>query len=312
MTSRIVQEDLGLQKVFSTCSAMEAIWRPTTTHDLGIDGQIEFLEPGTSISTGRLVAVQVKSGPSYFEKKDAECVLFYPKEQHRTYWARLSLSVILVLHNPDDDLTIYARVKPQLMTGGPLRIPITNRFTPGARRDLLDAAQNDVRMVSPDEVLADLKKARCQVGAGRVIDGVHLLLASVPPGQQHLEIRMCRLTVLLDWASAEFGTFSIGTEEYDFLLRFVMKVLRHSLTEPFTDAFEDSWYEQHLVPTIAAPLTVTGRLVLEHLSRRIGDYLDVTTFPDGISDPAQLAAAISTLAQAEADQAEAYLRLSAT
>ncbi|RJE13301.1 hypothetical protein C0U42_16375 [Bacillus cereus] len=35
-------------------------------NDLGIDGVIEFLEEDKSVSTGLMVGVQVKSGPSYF------------------------------------------------------------------------------------------------------------------------------------------------------------------------------------------------------------------------------------------------------
>ncbi len=58
-----LQEDRGLIQAHAACVAMHAIWRPTPCHDLGVDGQIEFLEEGDSvISTGKIVAAQIKSG----------------------------------------------------------------------------------------------------------------------------------------------------------------------------------------------------------------------------------------------------------
>jgi hypothetical protein len=118
--SNIMQEHRGIAKVHSICAEMNAIWRATCASDLGIDGQIEFLEPGKAVSTGCLVAVQVKSGPSYFTTTRGNEVTFQPTQKHRRYWTRLALPVVLVLHDPDRNLTIYARVKPQLVNDGPI------------------------------------------------------------------------------------------------------------------------------------------------------------------------------------------------
>lgn len=43
---------------------LESIFRERPTDDYGIDAQIEIVETGTA--TGRLLAVQIKSGLSYF------------------------------------------------------------------------------------------------------------------------------------------------------------------------------------------------------------------------------------------------------
>jgi hypothetical protein len=304
MTSNIVQENRGLVRVQSVCNEMEAIWRRTAEHDLGIDGQIEFLESGKSISTGDLVAVQVKSGPSYFQRTDGNDVLYWPTEQHRRYWARLPLAVILVLHNPEENLTIHAAVKAQLAQGGPLRIPITGKLTRESRADLLKIARADTIVVQPSEVLADLRKASYPIARGR-LDGVHLLLASVDPNRTYFEIRMARLTALLDLTAEDSGFF-IGHDTCEFLFRFAMKVLKHVLTESFIEAFEESWYEEQLVPTLAVPLTATGRSVIGHLWSNIGDYLGVEAFAPRLSDPEEIARLIVDVAQIESDAADAF------
>lgn len=46
---------------------MNLVWRETPSTDVGVDGQIEFVnERGEA--TGQIVAVQVKSGPSYLRE----------------------------------------------------------------------------------------------------------------------------------------------------------------------------------------------------------------------------------------------------
>ncbi len=59
-----VQERIGVNQVALTVSELGQIWRETPMADVGIDGQIEYVD-GQGNATGCLVAAQVKSGPSY-------------------------------------------------------------------------------------------------------------------------------------------------------------------------------------------------------------------------------------------------------
>ena len=97
--SLISLEHRGLAKVHMICAELDSIWRPTIHNDLGVDGQIELLEETSVISTGKIIAVQVKSGSSYFQYENEQSVKFYPKKKHRKYWQRLIIPVILVLHD---------------------------------------------------------------------------------------------------------------------------------------------------------------------------------------------------------------------
>jgi hypothetical protein len=81
------------------------IWRGQDVADFGIDGQIEVVD-GNGQPTGQLLAVQVKSGASYF-RRGHEAVGFYVSDAHLKYWDQHTLPVILVLHNPEDEQTIW-------------------------------------------------------------------------------------------------------------------------------------------------------------------------------------------------------------
>lgn len=225
----ITHEHRGLARVHSVCAEMDAIWRPTSTTDLGIDGQIEFLEPGTAVSTGRLLAVQVKSGPSYFESSDGQNIKYTPAPKHRRYWQRLVLPVVLILHNPEDDLTVYCRVKPQLQSRtDALLISLDAVFAPSARQQLLGAACEDLRLAPPGEVLASFRDVRYHVSGGTQVTGIHFLLAAVDPTLSYLEVRMTRVMTLFELA-AEEGGISIGSDTYDFILRCVLKIWSYQL-----------------------------------------------------------------------------------
>jgi Domain of unknown function (DUF4365) len=70
-------------------------------------------------ATGRMVAAQVKSGPSFFENPSAAGWRFYPEDKHRNYWERFPLPVVLILHDPDSSKTYWtdARQAPRIPAG---------------------------------------------------------------------------------------------------------------------------------------------------------------------------------------------------
>ena len=309
--NNIAQEHRGLAKVHSVCAEMEAVWRPTPCADLGIDGQIEFLELSAAISTGCIIAVQVKSGKSYFRSEDNLYVRYYPSRKHRRYWKRLNLPVILVLHDPDRDLTIYARVKPQLHKEGPIVLRKDSYFRPDARLDLLVLAKEDARLTHPAQVLEGFKATTLNLTEDRKISGIEFLLACTNLEQGYFELRMCRITALLELAAGERAHYIFITRDtYEFIQRCALRCIAAALTEPFEQDFADVWYDLKMVPDIAVPLTPIGLEVVGHLWSNLEEYLSIDTFSDlACLDIRALARTISDTAQAESDQQDAWDRL---
>lgn len=307
--SNLTQEQKGLAKVHSVCAQMDAVWRPTPGTDIGVDGQIEFLEIGTAVSTGHIVAAQIKSGKSYFKSRDRINIKYYPSKKHRRYWERLNLPVILILHDPDNDLTIYVRVKPQIKNEGPLLVPKDQVFSPQARPELLIAAKNDVELMPPAKILDGLKGVTLNLSEGHDITGIEFLLACTNPRSEYFELRMCRITTLIGLASPE-RYISINSDTYEFILRCTLKCWASKLTESFEREFEEFWYGLKMVPDIAVPLTAIGLDVLGHLWSRLDTYLSIETFSHlGCSDSRALATIISDNAQAESSKLDASDRL---
>jgi len=309
MSVNLLQEDKGLVKIHTVCTQMDAIWRPTPCHDLGIDGQIEFLEPNTACSTGYIIAIQSKSGPSYFSNEDNDIVKYYPDRKHREYWKRLALPVILILHDPERDLTVYSRVKNQLDNSGPIVLSKSDVFSPSVRDDFLGIAKKDMTSMPPAKILDELKILTLFREKGRMISGIEFLLASTNAASGYFELRMCRVVTLLELVASPMG-ITIGNNDYDFIQRNVMKIHAHNITAPFLEEFEHMWYGLEMVPDVAVPLSPLGMDVVGYLWSNLGTYISEGAFAHlNFEDPTTLAKMISEDAQRESDRLDTSDRL---
>lgn len=116
-------EQLGVIAVHGAATAARCLWRPTSMHDVGIDGQIEYVTPDGR-ATGRTVFVQIKSGSSYFTHATDQDVPYCPHERHHNYWERSPLPVILCLHEPGTSDTFWVDARHQIRRGEgkPIRV----------------------------------------------------------------------------------------------------------------------------------------------------------------------------------------------
>lgn len=98
--------------------------------DFGIDAQVETADEEGRPS-GKLLALQIKSGASYFRQRGTDYV-YRGSLGHLDYWTRHCLPVFIILHNPDTGITIWQRVERRLATirgnNWSLVIPATNRL----------------------------------------------------------------------------------------------------------------------------------------------------------------------------------------
>lgn len=76
-------------------------------NDLGVDALIEFIENEAPLN--KQVAVQIKSGASYFSEKTGECLI--PVDDHRDYWAKHPLPVVGVVYVPAHGVAYWASIK---------------------------------------------------------------------------------------------------------------------------------------------------------------------------------------------------------
>lgn len=105
-------ERIGVSRCETILSQQEIIFREQPTQDFGIDAQIELMDPQSKYASGKLIALQIKSGTSHFSEVSGNNVIYRGKMKHYKYWMNHSLPVIIVLYNPETDECIWEHVNP--------------------------------------------------------------------------------------------------------------------------------------------------------------------------------------------------------
>jgi hypothetical protein len=92
----------GSEGVTHTQVAIQDEWgwlfREQPTEDYGIDAHVEIVEHDDV--RGRLLALQIKSGESWFRESGPSGWWFRPDAGHVQYWLNHSLPVVVVLYRP--------------------------------------------------------------------------------------------------------------------------------------------------------------------------------------------------------------------
>jgi Domain of unknown function (DUF4365) len=92
----------GTQLIFNK---LGWIFREQPIEDYGIDAHVEVVE--SNLATGKLIALQIKSGKSYFQEKTSDGFVFRGDLEHLEYWQKHSLPVLVVLYHADDEIAYW-------------------------------------------------------------------------------------------------------------------------------------------------------------------------------------------------------------
>ncbi len=108
------------------------IFRDQPISDMGIDAHIEIVED--SKPSGQLIALQIKTGDSYWNKQSDGNYCFYIDDEHYSYWLSHSLPVFIIIHNPNEKITLWQHVSEhnvkKLNKSWKLTIPCGNLLQP--------------------------------------------------------------------------------------------------------------------------------------------------------------------------------------
>ena len=107
------------------------IFREQLVEDFGIDAEIEVANQ--KYPTGKMIAIQIKSGDSYFKRTTREGIVFRFDENHKQYWLGHVLPVIVLLYHPVSKECIWEiidkfTVKQVSRNGYKIVIPKENQF----------------------------------------------------------------------------------------------------------------------------------------------------------------------------------------
>lgn len=259
------QERLGVNAVAEAIAKIGQIWRETPMADVGIDGQIEYVSP-EGFATGRMIAVQIKSGPSFFKESKGDWV-FYPEEKHRFYWERFPLPVLIIIHNPETNLSYWQDARQVLRVAKStdakgIIIPKSNVLqSTGAQTLFKGFAVIDQDFMSVEEVLDYLIKAKSNNASFPVsyfnlfCSGLTNICRSLYFG---MDVAITVAEVELHNQNSPFGV-GMGDSEHNFLFEYIKFIVHQHIADvDFSDCMID-WYDRSMQPSFMAPLTSRGK-----------------------------------------------------
>ena len=285
-------ERAGVNAIAVFASSHGMIWRENIIKDVGIDGQIEYVT-SEGKATGRLVAVQVKSGPSYFKHDHGDRWVFYPNHKHLFYWERFPIPVILVLHSPANGQLAWIDVRQHLRradhTESGVGIPKTSNLLTAPREEIFrTAGVNAEEFVEDLEEVLKFMAGKCAPDATFPVSYIELFSQGLTNIVRSLYFGMDLVSTIaevnLAVSNSEFEV-GIGGAEHEFLFDYVRYLVSQDLAAvDFGDCLID-WQDRQMHPHFVAPLTSRGRKLVEIISVHEGRLrnLGLLNAPQGLS-----------------------------
>lgn len=128
-------ERIGINHIGEIAERNNWMFREQPVNDIGIDAHIEFID--FSGQPKQLLALQIKSGDSWFKEQKDNCIVFRDiNERQYNYWTMNSLPCILVLYNPNDNTCIWQKLTTETIVrtkegegkGFVVKIPLSQIF----------------------------------------------------------------------------------------------------------------------------------------------------------------------------------------
>lgn len=264
----IFTERDGVNEVARLVNRARCLWRETTMHDVGIDGQIEYVH--TNEATGRIVLVQIKTGVSYFNTQIGGAYRYYPEAKHVSYWESAPLPVILILRSPVTDATYWVDARDSLRSGHAyIDVPSVNRFDEsGVLHALERSGPLPTERVDMTDLFADMVHSRSP-SASLPIDFADLFIHGLTDLADSLFFDIGLVTDVARTKQAlcnpDLG-IGMGSPEYAHLFRFVSYIIAHDLARVDYDYFLRHWDRLEMLGRFLAPLTARGRELVQHIS----------------------------------------------
>lgn len=267
-------ERVGVMRVATILTEMGLIFRETSNSDTGIDGYIEEVN-NYQEATGRLLAVQIKSGASYLHEQD-EYFVFYADEAHIKYWKLYPIPVILCVHNPDTRKTYYQAIHSHgHVLSTKILIPKKQVLSYENREDIFASiAGFSSAYHTTEELYTIMSSKRITICNNSYVSFLDLFVGGLTNLCTDLFCDTSVLSNLIDLRT-KLPMFYMGQQDHEFLWEFIKFITKENLAKVNFEACLYDWEDRMMGPRILVPLTYRGIELRNYIEQK---------HPDTISD----------------------------
>lgn len=266
----------GILNVEKIVNEMLCIWRETPNKDVGIDGQIEYVDKNGN-ATGQVIAVQVKAGSSFI-KGDENNINFYPEAKHRQYWENFPLPVIIIIYNPENNIAYWKDVRRVLRSENKdkvIKISKKQVFSLSQKTTIFESCGAlGLELLSPKNILYKLLQIEF-IDNGFALSYFDLFVNGITDIGRKLffSIDLCLQIVEFNINKRNnICGFSMGMYEHNFIDEYIVFLVSQNLVIiDYSDYLIDK--ERGVHPILLMPLTKRGQAVRD-LIRELGNIED--------------------------------------
>lgn len=265
-------ERVGVMRVATILTEMGLIFRETSNSDTGIDGYIEEVN-NYQEATGRLLAVQIKSGASYLHEQD-EYFVFYADEAHIKYWKLYPIPVILCVHNPDTRKTYYQAIHSHgHVLSTKILIPKKQVLSYENREDIFASiAGFSSAYHTTEELYTIMSSKRITICNNSYVSFLDLFVGGLTNLCTDLFCDTSVLSNLIDLRT-KLPMFYMGQQDHEFLWEFIKFITKENLAKVNFEACLYDWEDRKMDPRILVPLTYRGIELRNYIEQKHPDTI---------------------------------------
>lgn len=276
-THLVDQEGFGfITKVFSRINCIVNEYHRET----GIDALLEIRE-SPYVSSGKLIAIQLKSGDSYFRTQDERNYYYYADYKHIDYWLKCCLPVLLIIYSPSQEKAFGTKIDKSILVklskGVKVPIPKENDLSKIRKENLLELFYGKIYEKECEfiDILNDLKNLRHCIGVnfkkhtGIYISGLEIFINGLFDfcNQLYFDSALIHEIAEVKALRNELTSFSPFTDK--FCIDYLELLTYHNLIiGDFSFEVETLFLRRQFYPVFLKPLSINGHKFCEFLREK--------------------------------------------
>ena len=269
-TDNSKKERIGVNKTASILSEMGLIFRETSNSDIGIDGQVEEVDEEFN-ATGRIMAIQIKSGKSYLKDNINEWK-YTVDEAHKNYWRLFPIPVMLLVHNTNDGMIYFIDAKFALNSTGEIVIPKQNVLCIEKKDEFLKTLGGCTKFSDIEDVFIMMQNEKW-TEASATFSFLELFIIGLTNLCSDIFYDVTIAFKIIRSKNKDH-ILSIGEGYHDFLWRYVSFLVKENLAEINYHACLFDYDFRSIQPRFIAPLTYRGKELLKYITSLEQQFLE--------------------------------------
>ncbi len=238
--------------------------------DIGIDAILEIREEKYK-SSGIFLAVQLKSGESFFNNEDDNSYYVYMDYPHIEYWLKCLMPVIFIIYSPENNEAYWVKIEKSSLSqkkkSYKISIPKSNRLTQTRKDDLYEVFYG--KLYKDNEsfkiVEEELRNLIYQEQIGVTVTGLEIYLNSLLETCLELYFHTDICFELLRIKSRNIGCNGHSFPSFTFFEEYFQIINFHNLITGSFSFERAMMHKFNMLPQFIKPLSLNGQRFVGYL-----------------------------------------------